>query len=825
MRKIKPLEFLLIAGILLGLSGCSNASLHEHSFEEAWTNDEYTHWHKSTCGHDVKGDETYHTYGEWTITKQPTEDEEGTREHECSVCHYKSTGAIAKLPHTHAFAAEWAKDENFHWHESTCSHSGLIRDKAKHSFGAGTITTIPTDKTEGVRTYKCADCGFEKTEPLAKLSHAHAFAEEWTKDEKAHWHASTCDHNLKSGYELHSWGMGVITKAATCTKDGEVKYTCRHCGYVKTDFIPKDHKWNDGETISTATCTEDGSIKYTCSACNATETIVIPATGHSFSTDWTTSDEKHWHASTCGHNLKSGEANHIWGNPEITADATCTTAGSKTYTCLMCGRTKTETINPLGHNWTNPTVTNQPTCTQTGTTQYTCSRCLNTKNENEPAATGHHFDTSTWEKTDTHHWHPADCGCTLNPEDCDGYDEHTDSITTTPATVFAAGNKTIHCTTCEDEIYVIPRLFCESPLDADDPTQEATTSSTSFYFGDFPQTIVQENGSDLLGKDGVTVITIDDSEDNAVVRGGLKYYVGSDGEYYAKGIYNSSEEVYTPINYSDGSGKQLTDERWFRVEPIKWLVLATDYDIDGTEGSDTACLVICDKVIMAGINYFDSQNLMRQEGSTLIYPNNYEYSTIRAYLNGLTYTDETFQTNYTYCTAENEAKGFLQTAFTSTAQALICETLVRNDGASTTDSSETLPKADGTGSYTTDFTCADTTDKIFLLSEEEVTTTAYGFAAFNEGKSMENRDERLRTVTDFAVANLAYGDNEFANGEPFYYTDSWWLRSPRYGEENNVRVAGGDGYAGGNVDLDWNKATVNYDRTGIVPAFTINLAQ
>lgn len=46
------------------LIGCSpsGSSAHEHTFASFWvTNDEY-HWHPSTCGHDVKGDEGRHEF-------------------------------------------------------------------------------------------------------------------------------------------------------------------------------------------------------------------------------------------------------------------------------------------------------------------------------------------------------------------------------------------------------------------------------------------------------------------------------------------------------------------------------------------------------------------------------------------------------------------------------------------------------------------------------------------------------------------------------------------------------------------------------------------
>ena len=40
---------------------------------------------------------------------------------------------------------------------------------------------------------------------------------------------------------------------------------------------------------------------------------------------------------------------HEWDEGEVTTEATCTTAGVKTFTCAKCGATKTEEITALGH--------------------------------------------------------------------------------------------------------------------------------------------------------------------------------------------------------------------------------------------------------------------------------------------------------------------------------------------------------------------------------------------------------------------------------------------------------------------------------------------
>lgn len=65
------------------LIGCSpsGSSAHEHTFASFWVTNEEYHWHPSTCGHDVKGDEGRHEFTSET-------NENGGTVYTCSICHY-----------------------------------------------------------------------------------------------------------------------------------------------------------------------------------------------------------------------------------------------------------------------------------------------------------------------------------------------------------------------------------------------------------------------------------------------------------------------------------------------------------------------------------------------------------------------------------------------------------------------------------------------------------------------------------------------------------------------------------------------------------------
>ncbi|MBQ9428451.1 MAG: hypothetical protein IJU41_02775 [Clostridia bacterium] len=81
---------------------------------------------------------------------------------------------------------------------------------------------------------------------------------------------------------------------------------------------------------------------------------------------------------------------HSYDEGVITAAPTCTAAGARSCTCLLCGDTGAFTIPATGHTYDGGVVTAAPTCIATGVKTYTCTVCGNTRTE-DVAATGHDF--------------------------------------------------------------------------------------------------------------------------------------------------------------------------------------------------------------------------------------------------------------------------------------------------------------------------------------------------------------------------------------------------------------------------------------------------
>ena len=298
-----------------------------------------------------------------------------------------------------------------------------------------------------------------------------------------------------------------------------------------------------------------------------------------------------------------------------------------------------------------------------------------------------------------------------------------------------------------------------------------------YKFGDFPQTVSALSGADSYSK-------------KPIYNG---YYLGSDGYFYEKCKENAYEGGYT---YSDGSPvakASSNQEKYFRVEPIKWRVL------NPSEGKNK--ILVAESMLMADVAFYDYYNVSRKIDDKAVYPNNYKHSKIRAYLNGLSYVvkekEDTEQTvNKIYLN-----KGFLQKAFTARAQNLILATSIDNSAASSNPSSDASLWNGGKNI----FACENTKDKIFLLSQKEATLSDFGFAEYDDyGRG----NSRIRKPTDYAKANFAYQSTGSAFG------GWWWLRSPYYYRIDFARDCDDAGSA-------YDFGMVSTRRGGVVPALSI----
>ncbi len=83
-------------------------------------------------------------------------------------------------------------------------------------------------------------------------------------------------------------------------------------------------------------------------------------------------------------------AYHVWDAGVITKEATCAEVGETTYTCTLCGETRTEEIAVLEHGFVE-TERIPSTCVEYGVITYTCTVCEATMTEEIPEYAEHSY--------------------------------------------------------------------------------------------------------------------------------------------------------------------------------------------------------------------------------------------------------------------------------------------------------------------------------------------------------------------------------------------------------------------------------------------------
>lgn len=339
-----------------------------------------------------------HSWDSGVVTKQPTCTEAGTKTYTCTSCGKTKTTEIAATGHQHTeirnkkeatCKAEGYTGDTYCTDCETKVSSGQAIPKIDHTWDNGKVTTEATCEHTGVRTYTCSVCGETKEEETPKTD--------------------------------HTYDDGTVTKKPTCIETGIKTYTCTVCQKTKTEEIPatghqhieirnkkeatctetgytgdtycKDcgTKLSSGEVISKKahdyevkdrqepTCTTDGYVLSVCKVCRDEKQEILPATGHQHTEirnkkEATCKDKGYTgdvYCKDCGEKLSDGKTiakttEHTWDGGKVTKAATCTEKGVKTYTCTVCGATKTEEIAATGHQHTEVRNKVEATCTKEG---------------------------------------------------------------------------------------------------------------------------------------------------------------------------------------------------------------------------------------------------------------------------------------------------------------------------------------------------------------------------------------------------------------------------------------------------------------------------
>jgi len=316
-------------------NGTKPTENHKHTFSKEWSHDESGHWYAADCGHEVKANQGEHL----------DENLDG----DCDICGWSDA------KHEHTFDnTQWKNDATHHWYAATCPHIGAVSEKAEH-----------VDENNDGACDVCAYLG----------DHVHTYEDNWSSDDKQHWHAATCGHNVASAKANH----------VDYNQDG----TCDTCGWFDQSHT------------------------------------------HTFSDAWETDVVYHWHAATCEHiGAESEKAEHadtdgdklcdvcayyICDHVDYDLDGKCDLCGwfdpNHTHEygemgCDKSGHWLVATCHPGAVSETEEHVdTNK---------DGTCDTCLF-------QICGHSY-AMEWSSDETHHWHAILCTCNVPRKD---YAPHT----------------------------------------------------------------------------------------------------------------------------------------------------------------------------------------------------------------------------------------------------------------------------------------------------------------------------------------------------------------------------------------------------------------
>lgn len=285
------------------------------------------------------------------------------------------------------------------------------------------------------------------------------------------------------------------------------------------------------------------------------------------------------------------------------------------------------------------------------------------------------------------------------------------------------------------------------------------------YFGSYPQTEVYDDATvatlnDLAG----ALPSVDDSKSwtsydyyfNGSVKDIMWYIDIENAGVKYRGVYFSQvRSSFTAVNSVPNSAQSANNYDkntvyWFKYEPIQWKILKEE---DGKA-------FLLAEIALDSQNYYTSDQSHEVDGAT-VGANNYQHSTIRAWLNDT----------------------FYEMAFNDVQKQMLRTTKVDNGASST-------------GIANNANACDNTRDKVFLLSYQEATTY------------LTSNDNRIRKSTDYALCQGCKASTERGYMGNCY----WWTRSPADNISTTVRVINDMGYATGN------NAYVYATFYGVVPA-------
>lgn len=317
MKILLTLFAVVCLGALVGAFASCDAiwellDRHKHDYTETvvaptCTEEGYT-LKKCECGNEKTENRVAalgHDYAaEFTVEKQPTCTEAGSKCSHCSRCNATSNTTVIE-PLGHKYSAEWTVDKKASCTEAGseshhCNVCGAKSDVSEiAALGHDYSTEFSVDKQAtctdaGIKSRHCSRCNSKTDEtPVAALGHSYSpsFTTDrsatCTTDGQRSRHCSRCSIKIditsvpRLGHDYSS--TKTVDKQPTCTEDGQSSLHCSRCK-EKTEItaLPKLGHNVISQSVTDPTCTEQGYTSYVCSRCGSYKADFVAATGHSF---------------------------------------------------------------------------------------------------------------------------------------------------------------------------------------------------------------------------------------------------------------------------------------------------------------------------------------------------------------------------------------------------------------------------------------------------------------------------------------------------------------------------------------------------------------
>ncbi len=290
---------------------CGYESANKHSWSTEYSIDGGSHWYVCTvCGAD--GIKTSHSYRNDCAF--------------CDVCGHASDNA-------HDWRTEYSNNSNYHWYACTACQQKLQQEA--HSYTESEPKYPATSATcESAATYYyycvCGKIGtttFVYGEVLG-----HDWSNEYTVSVRTHYYECVNGCGSTRGEGEHIFGDYVVTKAPTCTAEGEKTRSCTVCGHSEGRGIAMiDHTYGTDYSYDAA------CHWHKCTACGEKDTAYVHSLGDDLTCDvcgyvstedhdWFTvycyDETRHWlECNNCG--IRSSENLHDFQNACDTACSVC----------------------------------------------------------------------------------------------------------------------------------------------------------------------------------------------------------------------------------------------------------------------------------------------------------------------------------------------------------------------------------------------------------------------------------------------------------------------------------------------------------------------